>query len=219
MKNLLRCGDGRPEFALQPRRARQDRLVPKPPSVGLIHRRKDLRGAIGLTCLLVLLALVAIVLLIRAAGFPLVVNRVSDAGHRVSVEIPKGWRFEAPSDGGVMSVDRGSSGSTTPERVPDLVASDWSDGADGNFTILILSTDQSATIEELHQQHVNEICQDSPSCASDSPEAPAQLADNKIETVYGNIYIGTARYQNHLIYFEGTGSSKTLRTIWTSARG
>lgn len=163
-----------------------------------------------LAAVAVLLTCVVLVawLCLRAVGFPVVLDRVSDHESRVSVEVPIGWHVEAPNRGEQITTDDGSSGEGEPYRIPDLHAVSWVSGDSVTYFDVEVGPAPHADRRDDQATWVAEACKIWTNCIAAGP-AHALLIDGEpaqaqVRTANGyTLYLATARHGDTLVRYQG----------------
>ncbi|SDD91053.1 hypothetical protein SAMN04489747_2037 [Auraticoccus monumenti] len=170
----------------------------------------------------------------RLLGFPVLFDRVSDHQNRVSIEVPLGWRYEAPSNGGTITTDNGSSGEGEPYRVVDVHAVSWVSGDDGgqHFDLEVFDSDETGTdLAKVHEQLVNDQCDVFGGCeATGLPQALTVDGYPALQQVFTadfgpTLYMSTAvgdglavRYTGYVFLRPDRGDLLAMQAPWLSTR-
>ncbi|GAB2594072.1 hypothetical protein GCM10009593_38420 [Microlunatus antarcticus] len=118
---------------------------------------------------LVLSLVLIIVLGLRVLGLPVLFNRVSDHGDRVSIEVPTGWRVETPPNGGQITTDNGSSGEGEPYRISDIHAQSWVGGSGTTYFDVEVGPAPAGGEGDDQSTWVADTCKVLINCVSDQP--------------------------------------------------
>lgn len=182
--------------------------------------------------LLSALGLLAVVGVFRLLGFPVLFDRVSDHQDRVSIEVPLGWRYEAPSDGGSITTDNGSSGEGEPYRVVDVQLVSWVNGDDGqHFDLEVFSSDETRSdLVKVHEQLVSDQCDVFDGCEATGPPQAITVdgfpALQQVFTTDGpTLYMSTAagdglavRFTGHLHDRDDLDTLRAVQATWLTTR-
>ena len=179
--------------------------------------------------LVLLLTLASVVVLgLRALGLPVVFDRVSDHGHRVSIAIPTGWRVETSARGGQPSTDDGSSGEGDSYRIPDIHAESWLSGSGTTYVDLEVGPAPAGDASRDQTLWVDETCENLVDCVVVEPAGSVQLggapALEQLLSVNGaTLYLATLRHGDTLVRYRGFSNTaldrgQQLREIWGTIR-
>lgn len=160
--------------------------------------------------LALLLSLILIVVFgLRALGLPVLFNRVSDHGNRVSIEVPTGWRVETPSEGGQITTDDGSSKEGKPYRIPDIHAQSWVGGSGTTYFDVEVGPAPAGGEGDDQSLWVADTCRVFINCVTDQPVRQVQLggepAQAHVLSVNGaTLYVATVRHDGNLVRYLGS---------------
>lgn len=188
------------------------------------------QAVLMLAAVVVLLTCVVLVALLglRAVGFPVVLGRVSDHQNRVSVEVPIGWRVEAPNQGGQVTTDDGSSGEGEPYRIPDLHAVSWASGDSVTYFDVEVGPAPHADRRNDQATWLAEACKIWTNCVAAGPAQALRIdgepAQEQVVTAGGyTLYLATARHGDTLVRYQGFSDvaldgGQEFRDIWQTLR-